>query len=117
MLRTSSNIPRRESAGTKQELEHLEGLHTETESNLVEPGTKEKLEQLERILQSQTLAGSESLRGLLQYVVLNAVGEQVTHLKEYTIATEVFRRGIDFDAPVQPDPARHYAPGARRPGG
>jgi|ERR1041384_805787 hypothetical protein len=98
MLRTSSNIPRRESAGTKQELEHLEGLHTETESNLVEPGTKEKLEQLERILQSQTLAGSESLRGLLQYVVLNAVGEQVTHLKEYTIATEVFRRGIDFDA-------------------
>src|SRR5689334_14045950 len=98
MLRTSGNIPRRTPEDVKEELKHLDGPHAETESNHVEPGTTEKLEQLERLLQSQTLAGSESLRGLLHYVVLKAVGHQETHLKEYTIATEVFGRSGDFDA-------------------
>lgn len=75
---------------------NLPSPEAEPKSPEIEPG--EKLEQLERVLQSQTLAGSESLRGLLQYVVLKAISDQAAHLKEYTIATEVFGRGNDFDA-------------------
>lgn len=98
MLRAPGNIQR---AGTepKEQVDHLES----PASPVVEPKPialepTEKLEQLERILQSQTLAGSESLKGLLQYVVLKAIGDQASHLKEYTIATEVFGRSGDFDA-------------------
>ena len=56
----------------------------------------EKLEQLERILQSQVLHGSESLRAFLRFVVQKAVDEQEGQLKEYTIATEVFGRGEQY---------------------
>src|SRR5712692_1492689 len=98
MLRPSGNMERGEPGG-KEELEPLQALPLrEVEPKPDKPGTSEKLEQLERVLQSQTLAGSESLRGLLQYVVLKATGDQAVHLKEYTIATEVFGRSGDFDA-------------------
>jgi hypothetical protein len=98
MLRTSGNIQRVEPE-PKEEFEQFENLpRPEGETKPAEIEPTEKLEQLERILQSQTLAGSESLRGLLQYVVLKARGDQATHLKEYTIATEVFGRSGDFDA-------------------
>ncbi len=98
MLRPSGNMERGEPGG-KEELEQLQALPLrEVEPKPDKPGTTEKLEQLERVLQSQTLAGSESLRGLLQYVVLKATGDQAVHLKEYTIATEVFGRSGDFDA-------------------
>src|SRR5947199_7303163 len=56
----------------------------------------EKLEQLERILQSQVLHGSESLRAFLRFVVQKAVDQQEDQLKEYTIATEVFGRGGQY---------------------
>jgi len=56
----------------------------------------EKLAQLERILQSQILHGSESLRAFLRFVVQKAVDEQEDQLKEYTIATEVFGRGDQY---------------------
>jgi hypothetical protein len=55
-----------------------------------------KLEQLERILQSQVLHGSESLRAFLRFVVQKAVDAQEGQLKEYTIATEVFGRGEQY---------------------
>lgn len=98
MLRTSGNIHRDEPAPKEgfDQFENLPRLEVEQKAAEIEP-TK-KLEQLERVLHSQTLAGSESLRGLLQYVVLKALGDQATHLKEYTIATEVFGRSGDFDA-------------------
>ena len=99
MLRTSGNMKREEPVAAKEESEHLESLPPpEVQPKLAEPGTTEKLDQLERVLQSQTLAASESLRGMLQYVVLKAIKDQATHLKEYTIATEVFGRSGDFDA-------------------
>jgi hypothetical protein len=97
MLRTSGNI-QSGAPGAAKEKEPLDNPPFPEETNLTEPGTAEKLEQLERVLQSHTLAGSESLKGLLQYVVLKAIGEHVTQLKEYTIATEVFGRSGDFDA-------------------
>jgi len=98
MLRPSGNIQRVD-PDAKDDFDHTEPQsHPNGEPKPVEIEPAEKLEQLERVLQSQALAGSESLRGLLQYVVLKALGDQATHLKEYTIATEVFGRSGDFDA-------------------
>jgi hypothetical protein len=97
MLRPSGNI--KEGFAARQELEQLESLTLpEVETKPAEPGTTEKLEQLEKVLRSETLAGSESLRILLQYLVLKTIGDQAIHLKEYIIATEVFGRSGDFDA-------------------
>ncbi len=56
----------------------------------------EKLAQLERILQSQVMQGSESLRAFLRFVVQKAIDQQEDQLKEYTIATEVFGRGDQY---------------------
>ncbi|HXG91946.1 MAG TPA: hypothetical protein VNN73_06195 [Blastocatellia bacterium] len=56
------------------------------------PEREEKLEQLEKLLGSRALQGSESLKAFLKYVVLKALDNQESQLKEYTIATEVFGR-------------------------
>jgi hypothetical protein len=58
----------------------------------------DKLGQLERVLQSKALHGSENLKAFLRYVVLNAVDHREIFLKEYTIATEVFGRDRDYDS-------------------
>jgi hypothetical protein len=57
---------------------------------------EDKLEQLDRILQSRTLQGSESLKSFLKYVALKSINESTDQLKEYTIATEVFGRNNNF---------------------
>jgi hypothetical protein len=99
MLRPSGNIQGGGEYAAKGALERLEsGTPPEAEPKPTEPGTTEKLEQLERVLLSQTLAASPSLRVMLQYLVLKAIGDRAIHLKEYTIATEVFGRSGDFDA-------------------
>jgi len=59
---------------------------------------EDKLEQLERILQSKALHGSENLKAFLRYVVVNAVDHCEIFLKEYTIATEVFGRDRYYDS-------------------
>ncbi len=100
MLRPSGNI---QSGGPSEKgmPEHPEnGTLRDLEPSHAEPGTPEKLEQLERVVQSQTLAGSPSLRVLLQYLVLKAISNEGIHLKEYIIATEVFGRSGDFDARI-----------------
>jgi hypothetical protein len=51
---------------------------------------REKLAQLDRILQSRALQGSESLKSLLNYIVTKSLENQNGDLKEYTIAAEVF---------------------------
>jgi hypothetical protein len=56
----------------------------------------EKLAQLERILHSQIMQGSESLRAFLRFVVQKTLDQQEDQLKEYTIATEVFGRGDQY---------------------
>jgi len=58
---------------------------------------EDKLAQLERLLQSQALHGSESLRAFLRFVVLKSVDNQDGDLKEYTIAVEVFGRNVSYD--------------------
>lgn len=58
---------------------------------------EEKLEQLEKVLQSRTLQGSESLRAFLRFVGHKAIENKDVQIKEYTIATEVFGRNSDYD--------------------
>ena len=58
---------------------------------------EDKLAQLDRLLQSQALHGSESLRAFLRFVVLKSVDNQDGDLKEYTIAVEVFGRNVSYD--------------------
>ncbi len=63
----------------------------------MELGKEQKLEQLERVLQSRTLQNSESLKAFLRFVVEKTVDDEGALLKEYTIATEVFGRNDDYD--------------------
>lgn len=62
------------------------------------PAREEKLSQLEKLLQSRILQGSESLKAFLKFVVLKMVDNQQVSLKEYTIATEVFGRSDNYDS-------------------
>src|SRR5215217_4025727 len=63
-----------------------------------EPTPEEKLEQLERVLHSRVLQGSESLMALLRYLVRETVADPDIQIKESTIAVEVFGCGSDFDS-------------------
>jgi hypothetical protein len=63
----------------------------------MELGKEQKLEQLERVLQSRTLQNSESLKAFLRFVVEKTIADRDVLLKEYTIATEVFGRNSDYD--------------------
>ena len=63
----------------------------------MELGREQKLEQLERVLQSRVLQNSESLKAFLRFVVQKTVEDEGAQLKEYTIATEVFGRNSDYD--------------------
>src|SRR5215216_4987944 len=62
------------------------------------PAREEKLDQLERLLRSRNLQGSENLKAFLRFVVLKTVDNQEVSLKEYTIATEVFGRSNNYDS-------------------
>jgi len=53
--------------------------------------------EIERLVSSHTLHGSESLCKLLRYLGRHAVEHPGVPVKEYQIATEVFGRQADFD--------------------
>ena len=55
------------------------------------------LEQINRLVTSHALHGSESLCKLLRYLARHAVDHPGTPIKEFQIATEVFGRSADFD--------------------
>lgn len=55
------------------------------------------LAQIEKLVVSQVLHGSESLCKLLRYLAKHALDHPGTPIKEYQIATEVFGRADDFD--------------------
>jgi hypothetical protein len=55
------------------------------------------LEQINRLVGSHALHGSESLCKLLRYLARHAVDHPGTPIKEFQIATEVFGRSADFD--------------------
>jgi hypothetical protein len=54
-------------------------------------------QQIDKIIKSHSLRGSESLRKLLQYLATQALNHPDAPLKEYQIATEVYGRPSDFD--------------------
>jgi hypothetical protein len=57
----------------------------------------ECLAQIERLVNSPLLQGSEALTKLLRYLARHTLSVPATHLKEYQIATEVLGRQSDFD--------------------
>lgn len=57
-------------------------------------------EQIEKLLSSHTLHGSESLCKLLRYLATHSLEHPGASPKEYQIATEVFGRQQDFDPHV-----------------
>ena len=58
------------------------------------------LTQIERLVSSQVLHGSESLCKLLRHLAKHALDHPGSPIKEYQIATEVFGRSSDFDPQV-----------------
>jgi hypothetical protein len=54
-------------------------------------------QEVEKLVGSEALHGSESLCKLLRYLAKHALEEPGVRLKEYQIATEVFGRPADFD--------------------
>ena len=63
----------------------------------MELGQEQKIEQLEKVLNSRTLHNSENLKAFLRFVVEKTLSNEDAYLKEYTIATEVFGRKSDYD--------------------
>lgn len=55
------------------------------------------LAQIEKLVNSSVLHGSESLCKLLRYLARHALDHPGAPIKEYQIATEVFGRSADFD--------------------
>ncbi|NWF85911.1 MAG: hypothetical protein HXY18_18995 [Bryobacteraceae bacterium] len=58
--------------------------------------------QLERVLASHALAGSDQLKRLLRVVVERTLNGQSEMLKEYNLGLEVFQRPPDYDPKVDP---------------
>jgi TolB-like protein len=58
--------------------------------------------QLERILSSKSLAGSDQLQRLLKLVVERTLSGKPELLKEYNLGLEVFHRPPDYDPKVDP---------------
>ncbi|MGA2150374.1 MAG: hypothetical protein ABSH49_36090 [Bryobacteraceae bacterium] len=57
----------------------------------------ERLAQIDRLVSSSVLHGSEALCKLLRYLAEHALTHPATSLKEYQIAIEAFGRSADFD--------------------
>lgn len=64
---------------------------------LSHPDPTDCLSQLERLVSSPLLQGSEALCKLLQYLAHHTLNSPADHLKEYQIGTEVLGRAPDFD--------------------
>jgi hypothetical protein len=60
-------------------------------------GPEQFFQQIDNIIKSHSLRGSESLCKLLQYLAKQALYHPDAPLKEYQIATEVYGRHADFD--------------------
>ena len=58
--------------------------------------------ELERILASQALAGSDQLRRLLKLVVTRTLDGHADLLKEYNLGLDVFQRPPDYDPKLDP---------------
>jgi hypothetical protein len=66
-------------------------------TNTFAAGPEEFFQQIDNIIKSHSLRGSESLCRLLQYLAKQSIDHPDAPLKEYQIATEVYGRRSDFD--------------------
>lgn len=62
------------------------------------PRPEDKSTQLEKILHSRTLNGSETLKSFLRFVVQKAIDGEESQLRESLIATKVFGRQENYDS-------------------
>ena len=60
-------------------------------------GRERYFQEIDKVINSHSLRGSESLCKLLQYLAKQAIDHPGVALKEYQIATEVYGRRTDFD--------------------
>jgi hypothetical protein len=60
-------------------------------------GREQCFQQIEKLINSHSLRGSESLCKLLRYLAEHSLDHPGTSLKEYQIATEVLGRSVGFD--------------------
>jgi hypothetical protein len=60
-------------------------------------GPEQLSQQIDNLIKSHSLRGSESLCKLLQYLAKQSLSDPEAPLKEYQIATEVYGRPADFD--------------------
>src|SRR5229473_1320877 len=60
-------------------------------------GREQCFQQIERLINSHSLRGSESLCKLLRYLAEHSLDHPGVALKEYQIATEVLGRAVGFD--------------------
>jgi hypothetical protein len=61
------------------------------------PSPEQFFQEIDNIIKSHSLRGSESLCKLLQYLAKQSLDHPDAPLKEYQIATEVYGRSTDFD--------------------
>ncbi len=61
------------------------------------PEQEQFFQQIDNIIKSHSLRGSESLCKLLQYLAKQSLDQPQAPVKEYQIATEVYGRPADFD--------------------
>ncbi len=60
-------------------------------------GREQSFQEIEKLTNSHSLHGSESLRRLLRYLAEHSLADPPAAVKEYQIATEVFGRPAHFD--------------------
>jgi hypothetical protein len=60
-------------------------------------GREQSFQEIEKLTNSHSLRGSDSLCRLLRYLAEHSLGDPPTSVKEYQIATEVFGRSAHFD--------------------
>lgn len=59
-------------------------------------------EELAHILASEHFTNAERMRSFLSYIVSETLAGRAERIKSYSIAIEVFHRGVDFDASMDP---------------
>jgi hypothetical protein len=73
----------------------LSAYRKRSENDVIDPQVY--LAEIERLIRSPHLSGSEALCKLLQFLAQHTLNSPEDHLKEYEIATQVFGRPSDFD--------------------
>src|ERR1700689_5049082 len=66
-------------------------------TRMIAAGPEQFFQEIDHIIKSHSLRGSESLCKLLQYLAKQSLDHPNAPLKEYQIATEVYGRHADFD--------------------